>query len=57
MPFVARDRLIDPYLDRAAAFWRPHAGVDFAKLAQEEVETDLQTWFTALLGDRLDDRQ
>ena len=53
---LARDRLIDPYLDRAAAFWRPHAGIDFAKLALEEAEADLQNWFVALLGDCLDDR-
>ena len=31
-----RDRLIDPYLERAAAFWRPNSGADFAALAIQE---------------------
>ena len=51
-----RDRLIDPYLDRAAAFWRPHAGFDYAALTLQEAEQDLKTWFEALLGERLEDR-
>ena len=51
-----RDRLIDPYLDRASAFWRPHSGADFAALAVQDAEADLQHWFEALLGDRLESR-
>ena len=51
-----RDRLIDPYLDSAAALWRPHASVDFAALAAREAEADLEVWFTALLGETLEDR-
>ena len=51
-----RSRLIDPYLDRAVAIWRPHAGTDFAALAMEEAEADLEDWFAALLGDVLEDR-
>jgi|GEM_PF-4113257 len=51
-----RDRLIDPYLDRAAVIWRPHTGSDFAALAIREAETDLEGWFTALLGDAIEDR-
>lgn len=54
---AARDRLIDPYLDRAAALWRPHASIDFAALAVREAETDLETWFAALLGQALEDRR
>lgn len=50
-----RERLIDPYLDRAAAFWRPHAGIDIAMLACDEAETDLEIWFKALLAEHLDD--
>jgi hypothetical protein len=51
-----RDRLIDPYLERAAGFWRPHTGANFAVLAGQEADADLETWFTALLGDALEDR-
>lgn len=51
-----RDRLIDPYLDRAAVFWRPHSGSNFGALAVQEAKADLETWFVALLGDRLEDR-
>lgn len=51
-----RDRLIDPYLDRAAALWRPHASADFAALALREAEADLETWFTTMLGQALEDR-
>lgn len=51
-----RDRLIDPYLDRAVALWRPHASVDLAALALREAETDLESWFTAMLGQALEDR-
>ncbi|MEM7041460.1 MAG: hypothetical protein AAF543_01485 [Pseudomonadota bacterium] len=50
------DRLITPYLDRAAAFWRPHSGADFAALALEEAKADLETWFAALLAGKLEDR-
>lgn len=53
---AARERLIDPYLDRAASQWRPHASIDFAALAVREAEADLETWFAALLGQTLDDR-
>lgn len=53
---AASDRLIDPFLHRATAFWRPHAGLDFAALAVQEAETDLEAWFAALLGERLEDR-
>lgn len=52
----ARGRLIDPYLDRAVAIWRPHTGTDFAALAVEEAEADLEEWFAAILGDVLEDR-
>jgi hypothetical protein len=51
-----RDRLIDPYLERAAAFWRPHSGADFGVLAVQEAEADLEAWFAAMLDDRLEDR-
>ncbi len=51
-----RDRLIDPYLDRAASLWRPHASTDFAALALREAEADLETWFAAMLGQALEDR-
>ncbi len=54
--FAYRGRLIDPYLDRAAALWRPRAHEDFATLAVREAEADLEIWFAALLGDRLEDR-
>ncbi|MDH3663114.1 MAG: hypothetical protein OEU92_24345 [Alphaproteobacteria bacterium] len=53
---AARDRLIDPYLERAATFWRPQSGLDFAALALQDVEADLEAWFAALLGERLEDR-
>ncbi len=53
---VMRDRLIDPYLERAATFWRPHSGADFAALAVQEADADLEAWFAALLGGVLDDR-
>lgn len=52
---ASRDRLIDPYLHRAAAFWRPHTGADFAALALQEAKADLEAWFAALLGDGLED--
>ena len=48
-----RDRLIDPFINRAMLFWRSHGGLDLATLAQDEAEADLQTWFAAVLG--LDD--
>ena len=51
-----RGRLIDPYLDRAAAFWRPHSGADFGALAVEEAKADLEAWFATLLADRLENR-
>jgi hypothetical protein len=47
-----RERLIDTFLDQAANFWRPQAGYDLGKLAVEEAETALESWFTALLEDR-----
>ena len=53
---AARDRLIDPYLERAAAFGRSQASIDFAALALQEAEADLEAWFAALLGERLEDR-
>ena len=53
---VVRDRLIDPFLDRATTLWRPHAGIDFAALAVREAEADLETWFASLLGQTLEDR-
>lgn len=49
---MARDRLIDPFMERGAAFWRSHAGLDFAALAVEEAEADLEAWFASLLGGR-----
>ena len=49
-----RDRLIDPFMDRAAAYWRPHAGLDFAALVQQEAEDELESWFAAIFGERLD---
>ena len=51
-----RDRLIDPYLERAGAFWRPNSGADFAALATQEAEADLENWFAALLGGTLENR-
>ncbi|MEZ5931319.1 MAG: hypothetical protein R3F54_05115 [Alphaproteobacteria bacterium] len=53
---ASRERLIDPYLDRAATFWRPHTGANFAALAAQEARADLEAWFAALLGDALEDR-
>ena len=50
------DRLIAPYLERAAAFWRPHTGANFGALAVQEAEADLETWFAALLDERLENR-
>lgn len=52
---AARDRLIDPYLDRAALFWRPQSGADFSAIALQEAEFDLETWFADLFGDGLED--
>lgn len=51
-----RERLIDPYLERASAFLHPQARVDLAALAVQEAEADLETWFESLFADRLDDR-
>jgi hypothetical protein len=51
-----RDRLIDPYLERATAFWRPHSGADYGALAVQEAEADLEAWFASVLGDALEDR-
>ncbi len=48
-----RSRLIDPFLDRAADYWHPHAGSDLGAIAVEEAEAALEDWFTALLEDRL----
>ncbi|MGI9489901.1 MAG: hypothetical protein ACR2RF_29245 [Geminicoccaceae bacterium] len=53
---VVRDRLIDPFLDRATTLWRPHVGIDFATLAVREAEADLESWFTTLLGEVLEGR-
>lgn len=52
-----RSRLIDAYLDRAADFWRPGAGTDFAALALREAKTDLEAWFSALLGENPGNRE
>lgn len=51
-----RDRLIDPFLDRAGAYWRPNAGLDFAALALQEAEDALETWCADVLGEQLEDR-
>lgn len=51
-----RDRLIDPFMDRALPFWRPHSGSDFAALALQEAKADLETWFATLLETHLEDR-
>jgi hypothetical protein len=47
----ARDRLIDPFIDRAIQFWRGHVGPDLAVLAFDEAEFDLRAWFVEILGD------
>lgn len=49
----ARDRLIDPYLDRALTFWRSHSGLEFTALTVEEAHSDLEIWFRSLFGDQL----
>lgn len=46
---AASDRLIAPFIDRAAQFWRSHGGLDLASLALEEAEADLRAWFADLL--------
>ncbi len=51
-----RERLIDPYLDRAITLWRPYASVDLAALAVHDAEDDLEAWFASLLGQALEDR-
>ena len=47
---AARERLIDPFISRAAQFWRGHHGGDFASLVMDEAEIELQAWFTRILG-------
>lgn len=44
------DRLIDPFVNRAAQFWRSYGGLDLASLALDEAEFDLRIWFADLLG-------
>ena len=51
-----RERLIDPFLDRALLYWRPHSGSDFAALALQEANADLETWFATLLETNVEDR-
>jgi len=48
-----RDRLIYPYLDRAAQYGRRQSQSDLARFAIEEVEADLDRWFGAILEDQL----
>ncbi len=45
-----RERLIDPFIMRAAQFWRGHAGLDLASLALEEAELDVKAWFATIFG-------
>ncbi len=47
---VERERLIDPFIMRAAQFWRGHHGVDFASLVLDEAEIDLKAWFAGIFG-------
>jgi hypothetical protein len=53
---ASRARLIDPYLTRAAAVWRPHTVANFAALAVQEAKADLEAWFASLLEETLEDR-
>lgn len=52
---ASREKLIDPYVKRAALSARAPGGPDVAALAVQEAETDLEDWFAALLGDKLED--
>ncbi len=45
-----QERLIDPFVTRAAHFWRGHAGLDFASLALDEAEADMADWFSKILS-------
>ena len=47
---TARERLIDPFIMKAAQFWRGHSGLDFAALAQDEAEMALTAWFTDIFA-------
>ncbi|MGI9452254.1 MAG: hypothetical protein ACR2QH_16685 [Geminicoccaceae bacterium] len=47
---AAPDRLIAPFIDRAAQFWHSHGGLDLASLALEEASVDLRAWFGDLLS-------
>lgn len=52
----ARDQLIDPFMERAVDFWRPHGGADYGTLAVGEAETALEAWFASLLQGQLDEK-
>jgi len=43
-----RERLIVPFVVRAAQFWRGHHGVDFASLVLDEAEIELKAWFAEI---------
>jgi hypothetical protein len=47
---LARERLIDPFIERAGEFRRSHRSLDLATLAADEAEMELGRWFTALIG-------
>ena len=48
-----RDRLIDPYIERAAQYGRRQSALDLARWAVDEVYIDLDHWFSTVLDDRL----
>ena len=50
---LQRDRLIDPYIKRAAQYGRRQSEADLARLTIDEVNIDLGDWFNRLLDDRL----
>lgn len=47
---VDRERLIDPFIERAAQFWRGSHGANFASLALDEAETAAGIWFADVLA-------
>lgn len=54
---TSRERFIDPFVARAARFWRAHGGLDFASVALEEAEAEVQDWLSGILeSDEADQR-
>lgn len=52
---ASRERLIEPYVTRAALASGAPGGPGFAALAVQEATADLEDWFATLLGDKLED--